>query len=244
MAQLRNQWSEHVLFYISIEENHTVSQFCKWGCAGFAWQIKWSWSERRWPGRRPWSTVDSTTVTWCPSLTITSRNGSKREWKTPTPTTCGWDWATPALWTSGSGSVTNTSPTRTGPHRKGEMTVTSLQPWEKKSNISGWWSQMMRSLISSVQNSVNPPDLTGDRPFISCVQDELKRKKIMTWIVDKYNITISNCRVNNEGKMATLKSNVFLPSRTKSVTCAKLSSLLLPRKKKPNIFDALFWFFS
>ena len=101
------------------------------------------------PGRRPCITAERTTVTWSPSLTLTSRDGSKRKPRRLIVPTSGLDCATPALWISGSGSVMRSSPIRTGPHLDRRMSVTCLEPWTEKDNISGSVSMIMRSIISS-----------------------------------------------------------------------------------------------
>lgn len=87
-------------------------------------------------------------MTWSPSLTLTSRSGSKTKPRTPHLPTSGWDCATPACWSSGSGSVTRPSTIRTGPHLVKTMTVTCLEPWTEEGNISGSVILMKQSITS------------------------------------------------------------------------------------------------
>ncbi|XP_069014989.1 macrophage mannose receptor 1-like isoform X4 [Embiotoca jacksoni] len=70
---------------------------------------------------------ERTTVTWSPSLTEPSRDGSRRKPRTPRLLSSGWDCATPARWISGSGSATRWSATKTGTQRK-PMNATCLEP--------------------------------------------------------------------------------------------------------------------
>ena len=115
----------------------------------FPWQTKWSWSKRTRPGRRPSITAERTTRTWSPSLTLSSRDGSKREPTTPPVPTSGWHCASPAFWRPGSGSPTRESTTRTGPRTWRWTTATCLEPWRQEDNTSGTKRMIWWSLISS-----------------------------------------------------------------------------------------------